>query len=778
MTRPAPAAPPERPGPALAAAAAVALGSLALAPVFATAGWLPPALLVVLAVGLGGVALRAAAGRMPDPVARRVRPLVPLGQLALVLAALTAVFAPGEAFAGVLPTPGSVSELAALLADGTEEIREQATPALPLTGLVALTAVFVALVALAVDLLAVPARQPALGGLGLLVLYCVPVSTITGDVALVAFLGPATGFALLLWTDQRTRLTTGARAGSGSPLGTGTVPALRTGAIALVVGVLLSALVPTLDEGSLAARWGSGGNGTGTALDPVAEMRGQLNRPSPVDLLSVRSDGDLGYLRSVVLDRFTAEGWERSNADGQRSIAGDRSLAPLPGGVAHQQVTARITAVGLDDQFLPVPYSPQTVDVADGDEGNWRFDRAGRTVFGRGTTTAGLVYEVTADRPDPSQADLENAPAAEPGSDGTDRYLELPPLDPAVTDLVLQLTTQDQSPYERVRAVFDHLTDRSNGFVYSLSTQPGTSGDDLADFLERKRGYCEQYAGAMAVLVRAAGVPSRVVLGYTRGAERPDGTRVITSDDAHAWVEVYFPGQGWIPFDPTPIDADRAAQLPWAPRADVVAAETTAPAAPSAAVPAPAGPTAQLDRDDQYVPLATPEAAAPSHGPWLAGVAGLLLVLALAALPAVARHRQRLGRLEDGRPAALWDELLATATDLGLVVTGTGTTRQLARQLTEQVAGSGGTGAGGAGVDSIDAALRVLTRAEERAVYGPPAPWPADPELRAALGTVRQAMLRSVGRRQRVTAAVWPASTLADAGRWVSDRGPRRPRSA
>ncbi|MGY1841562.1 MULTISPECIES: transglutaminase family protein [unclassified Modestobacter] len=780
MTRPAPSAPaaaPEGPGTALAATVAVALGSLALAPVFATPGWLPPVLLVVLTVGLGGVALRAGAGRLPDPVARRVRPLVPLGQLALVLAALTVVFAPDGAWAGVVPTTASVQELAGLLADGTEEIREQATPALPLTGLVALTAVFVALVALAVDLLAVPARQPALGGLGLLVLYCVPVSTITGDVALVAFLGPAIGFALLLWADQRARLTTGTRAGSGSPLGTGTVPALRTGAVALVLGVLLSAVVPTLGEGSLAARYGTGGNGTGTALDPVAEMRGQLSRPEPVDLLSVRADGDLGYLRSVVLDRFTAEGWQRSNADSQRSVAGDASLAPLPDGVASQQVTARISAVGHDDQFLPVPYAPQAVDVAGDDDGAWRFDRAGRTVFGRGTTTAGLSYVVTADRPEPRVADLAAAPAAEPGSDGIDRYLELPELDPSVTALVTQLTSPDQSPYERVRAVLGHLTDRGNGFVYSLSTQPGTSGDDLADFLERKRGYCEQYAGAMAVLVRAAGVPSRVVLGYTRGAEQPNGARVITSHDAHAWVEAYFPGQGWIPFDPTPIEADRAAELPWAPRADAVAEQRTAPAAPNAPLPVPAGPTAELDRDDQYVPLPTAEAAAPSRAPWLAGVAGLLLVAALAALPGLARHRQRLARLADGRPAALWDELLATATDLGVPVTGTATTRQLARQVTEQVAGPGGTDRDGAGAGTVEA-LRVLTLAEERAVYGPPAAGAADPELRAALGTVRQALVHSVGRRQRMAATVWPASTLADAGRWVADRGPRRPRSA
>ena len=70
----------------------------------------------------------------------------------------------------------------------------------------------------------------------------------------------------------------------------------------------------------------------------------------------------------------------------------------------------------------------------------------------------------------------------------------------------------------------------------------------------------------MAVMVRAAGVPARVVLGYTPGTEQDDGSRLITSDDAHAWVEVYFDGLGWVPFDPTPLGVDRSLDLPWSPR--------------------------------------------------------------------------------------------------------------------------------------------------------------------------------------------------------------------
>jgi hypothetical protein len=272
---------PRRYGTAAAATLAVLLGALALDPVFAARGWLPPVTAAVLLVGLGGAVLRGAAGRLvgTDRLTRAVVGVaVPAAQALLVLCLLTAGFAADRSFAGFLPTWSSLDDLAAVLADGILEIQEQATPALPLTGLVALTTVFVALIALAVDLVAVAGRQAALGGLGLLVLYCVPVSTITGEVSLVSFLAPATGFGVLLWADQRNRLAGGSRAGSGSPLGTGTLAALRTGALALIAGVLLPALVPMLSEGSLATGLG---DGTGDGVQRAARRAGASRADGP-----------------------------------------------------------------------------------------------------------------------------------------------------------------------------------------------------------------------------------------------------------------------------------------------------------------------------------------------------------------------------------------------------------------------------------------------------------------------------------------------------------------
>ena len=172
-----------------AAAAATVLGAFALSPVYASRAWLPPVLAVVIVVLAGGLLLRAGGPALwaratpgrpaPGRLSAAGVVLVPFGQLFLVVCLLTAMYAPGDAIAGVLPTRDSLADLGGVLAEGSAELREQATPALPLTGLLALTTLFVGLIAVTVDLVAVAGHQAAVGGLGLLVLYCVTVATIT-----------------------------------------------------------------------------------------------------------------------------------------------------------------------------------------------------------------------------------------------------------------------------------------------------------------------------------------------------------------------------------------------------------------------------------------------------------------------------------------------------------------------------------------------------------------------------------------------------------------------
>jgi transglutaminase-like putative cysteine protease len=762
---------------AASAAVATLLGAAALTPVYSSAAWLTPVMAVVLTVLAAGLLLRAGGavlharltgGRAPSPALSAVGvALVPVGQLALVLCVLTALFAPAEAIAGAVPTGESMRQLAAVLTEGSAELREQATPALPLTGLLALTAVFVGLIAVLVDLVTVAGRQAGLAGLGLLVLYCVPVATITGSIGLVALAAPAAGLALLLWTDQRRRLA-GSGHSPGRSWGTAGVVAVRTGVGALVAAVLLGSLLPTLTEGSFATGLGGGsGNATGTSLDPVAQMHGQLTLPEPIDLLRLETSvKDPGYLRAVAIDEYDNEfGWTLSNLRGEDTIADDDRLAPLPERQATRTVTATIQVLEHEDRFLPVPFSPLSVHMADrGDEG-WRFDPDSGTVYGRRVTSAGRSYTVTATEPRPAAALLAAARPLPPGNAIQQRFTALPPLDQRVTDLVGQITAGAGTPYERVRSIQDFLTDRANGFIYSLSTAPGTSGDDLVDFLALRRGYCEQYAGAMAVMVRAAGVPARVALGYTPGTKQDDGSRLITSDDAHAWVEVYFDDLGWVPFDPTPIARTRAVELPWAPHPGEE--DTTDPRAeaplPTEAVPA--LPSDRLDRVPGGAPSAQAGRRTDDLRPVLAGVAVALLAGALVAAPAGARALQRRRRIAAGTAGALWDELTATALDAGVRLHPAWTPRRSARELSTALAGPGTPGA--------DAVLR-LALAEESASYGPAAAGHVHPDLPATLQTARRALLAALPPGARLRARLWPTSLVRGAGARLAAGAVRR----
>ena len=105
-------------------------------------------------------------------------------------------------------------------------------------------------------------------------------------------------------------------------------------------------------------------------------------------------------------------------------------------------------------------------------------------------------------------------------------------------------------PYKIALAIEAYLRAR---YTYSL-TPPATDYlSPYAAFLFKTRtGYCQHFAGAMALLLRFNGIPARVALGFTSGEKGADGTYVVTRNDAHAWVEAYFPGVGWVPFDPTP----------------------------------------------------------------------------------------------------------------------------------------------------------------------------------------------------------------------------------
>jgi protein-glutamine gamma-glutamyltransferase len=123
--------------------------------------------------------------------------------------------------------------------------------------------------------------------------------------------------------------------------------------------------------------------------------------------------------------------------------------------------------------------------------------------------------------------------------------------------LAQQLRRGARTPNDFIQNVLDYL-----GVNFSYSETPPRSADTLPGFLlDAKQGYCQQYSGAMALLLRMGGVPARVSTGFSSGlTDGKTGEYIVRDFDAHSWVEAYYPGWGWYTYDPTPADAPARSQ--------------------------------------------------------------------------------------------------------------------------------------------------------------------------------------------------------------------------
>jgi transglutaminase-like putative cysteine protease len=172
-------------------------------------------------------------------------------------------------------------------------------------------------------------------------------------------------------------------------------------------------------------------------------------------------------------------------------------------------------------------------------------------VFHRDTADAGDPYRVVAAASDASESDMRAA-----GSDYPDwvdqRYLSLPDtITPRTVALTETIVAAADNPYDQARAIEEYL--RSN-VTYDESVDAPPADADIVDYVlfERQRGYCEYYASAMTVMLRSIGIPARVAVGFYPGDfDQARGGFLYVQKNAHAWTEVFFPGYGWIPFEPT-----------------------------------------------------------------------------------------------------------------------------------------------------------------------------------------------------------------------------------
>jgi hypothetical protein len=674
------------------AGGATLLASAALIPVVQARAWAFNALLMVTVVTASGIGLRALT---------RSRFLVVAGQLAAGAVIITMLFARDHAVLGLLPGPHSLSDLGQLAQDGMAATKQFSTPAPDVPGLKFLVTIGIFGVALAVDALAVTGGTSVGAGLPLLVLYCVPAAVLPHGASAVSFAAVAAGWLVLLAHDGRLRidgwgrvLRTGSESGRrrfGDDLEVLGTSARRLGTLTVAAAIVVPFLLPSLSNGLIGAGGGGDGSGLGTgqgnstSVNPLLKLRDNLTARSSAPVLTYTTDqASPPLLRLVTDDRFDGETWRTSDGRSTTQLSIDNLQLPPPTGLSSivpaTSHKMQVKVGSLAQGYLPVPYPPRQVDVP----GTWVYAPDSLDIVSHGRSTKGLSYTVTYLDVQPSAAQLEEANTAP--ADLVARYTQLPDtLSPEVAQKALELTRNAETAYDKAAALQQWFR-ADGGFVYDTNVDTSRDTDAVSTFLASKRGYCVQFASAMAVMARTLGIPSRLGVGFLPGSKQSNGKQGVSLNDAHAWPELYFEGIGWVRFEPTP-----AVRTGAAPAYSQPSAGATATASSSATNSASLGPSpSATGRDKPEAPtFGTGAAGAGSSGgihlPLKVWILIGLLLLALVATPLAALlarwRRRRSAQDADARAEAAWAELLERVDDLGIVLPVGATPRQIQQDL-------------------------------------------------------------------------------------------------
>jgi hypothetical protein len=293
-------------------------------------------------------------------------------------------------------------------------------------------------------------------------------------------------------------------------------------------------------------------------------------------VLEVRSPRPL-YWKASVLDDFVNDHWQARPVPQEfygngtdtigipDSLRPTRALRPEPGDV----IELKVKVLGLADPHL----------ISTGQPLSWTLDhseKATLNVDGTATLESDVAkdeeYTVRAYAPDPEPKALAAAGTVYPavvrdsirigngiipiwGSGSTALPVSLPQSYIDASQQVWERSgaVEARNPYEAVVTTEAYF--RSKPFSYNVAPTYRPGRPLLVDFMTRSHeGYCQMFSASMALVLRLHGIPARVAVGFTTGREQNPGRGdyVINDRNAHAWVEVYFPGYGWLPFDPTP----------------------------------------------------------------------------------------------------------------------------------------------------------------------------------------------------------------------------------
>lgn len=503
------------------------------------------------------------AGYVAVAVVRRVAPAVVSlgsGSLAVVLAC-SWLFVPRSTVVGA-PTATTFHALAHLLDGAGGVIKGQATPLPPTDGVVLCLALGAGATAMLARLLLGRGRPRT--ATALLVCLVPPAcafvyaSLLSSEVDRVqASMGFIAALVLYGWVVERPWMASDGPAGSrpARPARVGVAFALASAVAALLVPLAVS---PALAGMQVDAVPFSGGNAVGppgaagsgarnltSALDLIDNLRAVVVDRTNQTLLTARSPFPT-YWQLATLSSFNGSQWTADRATLAAVSANAAVFGPflpvLPAPPPNTTFDTSIQVVSLSSSLLAVP--PNTSSVT-GTSSAALVPSIG--VYRVPPAPPGFSYEaVSAEGPSSLSAGGGSAPPASLAP-----YLALPRVAAAVSVLAHRIVRGLSSPAAQAAALVHYFANGS--FHYSLAPPPSSS-DPLSSFLfDTRTGFCQQFAGAYAVMARLVGLPTRLAVGFTPGTSDKHGGYRITGADAHVWPQVYLgPNLGWVSFEPTP----------------------------------------------------------------------------------------------------------------------------------------------------------------------------------------------------------------------------------
>ncbi|MCP3974569.1 MAG: transglutaminase domain-containing protein [bacterium] len=559
----------------------------------------------------------------------------------------------------------------------------------------------------------------------------------------------------------------------------------------LLAGVVLaSAFAVTVLNGVVPAdgviNWRSPTGLTGDfhgsiAYNPFVSIKQSLINNSNAPVFAVHVQGDVPadqiYFSLLTMENYSGGQFSANRPEvvpldeEQWQLEGHAFAGPV------DTIVAEVEIQLLSMDWLPSASVPIEFASADNiksavrvrtDDGALRFEG--------GLTFEGMRYQVAAEIPNPDVnvlaagsdgqlspafqlAAAANEPVPTPvvgaireEPPNVESFIDLPDdLDTGIAAEARSLVRNLTTPFEKGIALESWF--RSPAFRYSTDITPGHGATDLADWLldsdsvNYRTGYCENFATSMAVMARTLDIPSRVVLGFTPGTPQRDGTIIVRDRNAHAWVELWMPSQGWVRFDPTPRgdgvnpttfeEIETSLGFPLTNYLDVPDPE---PIDVNVVVP---------DRD--LSPFEDPIAIAPVGGggdsagsgfslpgwvtsvlPWLTAA-----VVILGGIPIMKwwRRRRRMRRLRTGDISAAWEAVVARLDDLGTPPNPTDTPAEVAVK--------------------VDPAMTPLATVYARSLYGGVATLPDQliDTAKASLTNTEQRLATRHSRMERLIAS-------------------------